>query len=50
MKKNTIVLVLDNGGGTNDISIQKLTCEPHENFLSEEDYLVVEDVNGVVNM
>jgi molecular chaperone DnaK (HSP70) len=36
MKKNTIVLVLDNGGGTNDISIQKLTCEPHENFLSEE--------------
>ena len=29
-------MVLDNGGGTNDISIQKLTCEPHENFLSEE--------------
>ena len=36
MKKNDIVLVLDNGGGTNDISVQKLKCEPNESFLSEE--------------
>ena len=36
MRKNDIVLVLDNGGGTNDISVQKLKCEPNESFLSEE--------------
>jgi len=36
MTKGTVILVLDNGGGTNDISIQKLNCKPDEIFLSEE--------------
>jgi len=34
--KNSIVMVLDCGGGTVDITVHKLTCEPHEQFLCEE--------------
>jgi molecular chaperone DnaK (HSP70) len=36
MIKGTIVLVLDCGGGTVDITVHKLTSDPHENFLCEE--------------
>ena len=36
MTKNTVVLVLDCGGGTVDITVHKLTSEPNETFLSEE--------------
>lgn len=28
--KNSIVMVLDCGGGTVDITVHKLICEPHE--------------------
>jgi len=34
--KNTVVMVLDCGGGTVDITIHKLTCNPEERFLCEE--------------
>ena len=36
MKKNSIVMVLDCGGGTVDITVHKLLCEPHEKFLCQE--------------
>jgi len=36
MKKDTVVMVLDCGGGTVDITIHKLLCEPEEKFLCEE--------------
>lgn len=36
MVKNTVVMVLDCGGGTVDITIHKLTCNPDEKFLCEE--------------
>jgi len=36
MIKGTVVLVLDCGGGTVDITVHKLTSDPHENFLCEE--------------
>lgn len=36
MEKGTSVMVLDCGGGTVDITVHKLTCEPHERFLCEE--------------
>ncbi len=36
MEKNTVVMVLDCGGGTVDITIHKLTCNPDERFLCEE--------------
>lgn len=36
MIKNTVVMVLDCGGGTVDITIHKLTCNPDEKFLCEE--------------
>ncbi len=36
MIKNTVVMVLDCGGGTVDITIHKLTCNPDERFLCEE--------------
>jgi molecular chaperone DnaK (HSP70) len=36
MTKGTVVLVLDCGGGTVDITVHKLTSDPHENFLCEE--------------
>lgn len=36
MTKGTVVLVLDCGGGTVDITVHKLTSEPSENFLCEE--------------
>ena len=36
MAKGTSVMVLDCGGGTVDITVHKLTCEPHERFLCEE--------------
>ena len=36
MVKNTVVMVLDCGGGTVDITIHKLTCNPDERFLCEE--------------
>ncbi len=29
-------MVLDCGGGTVDITVHKLTCEPHERFLCQE--------------
>ena len=36
LEKDNIVMVLDCGGGTVDITVHKLMCEPHENFLCEE--------------
>ncbi|CAG9324336.1 unnamed protein product [Blepharisma stoltei] len=36
MTKNTVVMVLDCGGGTVDITVHKLLCEPEEKFLCEE--------------
>ena len=36
MTKNTVVMVLDCGGGTVDITVHKLTCNPDEKFLCEE--------------
>ncbi len=34
--KNSIIVVLDCGGGTVDITINKMLCEPDEKFLSNE--------------
>jgi molecular chaperone DnaK (HSP70) len=34
--KDTIIMVLDCGGGTIDITVNKLLCDPDEQFLSEE--------------
>ena len=34
--KDTVVLVLDCGGGTVDITVHKLNCDPDENFICEE--------------
>jgi molecular chaperone DnaK (HSP70) len=34
--KESIVMVLDCGGGTVDITVHKLMCEPHEQFVCEE--------------
>jgi molecular chaperone DnaK (HSP70) len=36
MIKDTVVLVLDCGGGTVDITVHKLKSDPEENFLCEE--------------
>lgn len=36
MVKNTVVLVLDCGGGTVDITVHKLTSDPEEKFYCEE--------------
>jgi hypothetical protein len=36
MTKNSVVMVLDCGGGTVDITIHKLLCGPDEKFLCEE--------------
>ena len=36
MTKGTVVMVLDCGGGTVDITVHKLTCNPDEKFLCEE--------------
>lgn len=36
MLKDTVVLVLDCGGGTVDITVHKLTSNPEDNFLCEE--------------
>jgi molecular chaperone DnaK (HSP70) len=36
MIKNTVVLVLDCGGGTVDITVHKLTSDPEEKFFCEE--------------
>ena len=36
MTKGTVVLVLDCGGGTVDITVNKMTSNPNETFLSEE--------------
>ncbi|OMJ71901.1 hypothetical protein SteCoe_29784 [Stentor coeruleus] len=36
MIKNSVVMVLDCGGGTVDITIHKLLCNPDEKFLCEE--------------
>mmetsp|Transcript_18256 Transcript_18256/g.17949 ORF Transcript_18256/g.17949 Transcript_18256/m.17949 type:complete len:474 (+) Transcript_18256:22-1443(+) len=36
LDKDKIVMVLDCGGGTVDITVHKLMCEPEENFLCEE--------------
>jgi molecular chaperone DnaK (HSP70) len=36
MVKGTVVMVLDCGGGTVDITIHKLTCNPDEKFVCEE--------------
>ena len=36
MNKNDIIVVLDCGGGTVDITINKLLCDPDEKFLSNE--------------
>ncbi|EGR31113.1 hypothetical protein IMG5_117560 [Ichthyophthirius multifiliis] len=36
MKKNSVIMVLDCGGGTIDITVHKLLCEVHEKFLCQE--------------
>ena len=34
--KNSVVMVLDCGGGTVDITVHKLKCEPDEQFVCDE--------------
>jgi len=36
MKKNSVIMVLDCGGGTVDITVHKLLCNQNEKFLCEE--------------
>ena len=36
MIKGSVVMVLDCGGGTVDITVHKLKCEPHEQFVCDE--------------
>lgn len=36
MGKHSVVMVLDCGGGTVDITVHKLLCEPQEKFLCNE--------------
>ncbi len=36
MKKDSVVMVLDCGGGTVDITVHKLCCTPEERFLCSE--------------
>ena len=36
MQKGSVVMVLDCGGGTVDITVHKLLCEPSEKFLCNE--------------
>jgi len=36
MKKGSVVMVLDCGGGTVDITVHKLLCDPDEKFLCKE--------------
>jgi molecular chaperone DnaK (HSP70) len=36
MSKGSVVMVLDCGGGTVDITVHKLLCEVHEKFLCSE--------------
>jgi molecular chaperone DnaK (HSP70) len=36
MEKGKVIMVLDCGGGTVDITVHKLTCEPEEQFLCDE--------------
>eukprot|EP01017_Pseudomicrothorax_dubius_P031663 TRINITY_DN4064_c0_g1_i2.p1 TRINITY_DN4064_c0_g1~~TRINITY_DN4064_c0_g1_i2.p1 ORF type:complete len:496 (-),score=121.44 TRINITY_DN4064_c0_g1_i2:162-1649(-) len=36
MEKGSVVMVLDCGGGTVDITVHKLQCEPSERFLCQE--------------
>jgi len=36
MRKGSVVMVLDCGGGTVDITVHKLICEPDEKFLCQE--------------
>ncbi|CAD8162704.1 unnamed protein product [Paramecium octaurelia] len=36
MAKSSVVMVLDCGGGTVDITVHKLLCEPNEKFLCNE--------------
>jgi molecular chaperone DnaK (HSP70) len=36
MKKGDVILVLDCGGGTVDITVHKLLCSPEERFLCKE--------------
>lgn len=36
MTRDTVVMVLDCGGGTVDITIHKLTCDSNQPFLCEE--------------
>ena len=36
MVKDSVVMLLDCGGGTVDITIHKLLCEPEERFLCKE--------------
>jgi len=36
MKKNSVVMVLDCGGGTVDITVHKLKCDPDEQFVCDE--------------
>ena len=50
MVKNSVVMVLDCGGGTVDITVHKLLCEPSEKFLCNELIPSSEVVNGAQNM
>lgn len=36
MVKGSVVMVLDCGGGTVDITVHKLKCEPEEQFVCDE--------------
>lgn len=36
MQKGNVAMVLDCGGGTVDITVHKLLCEPTEKFLCQE--------------
>lgn len=36
MTKGSVIMVLDCGGGTVDITVHKLLCDVHEQFLCQE--------------
>ena len=36
MTKGSVAMLLDCGGGTVDITVHKLLCEVHENFICKE--------------
>jgi len=49
MVKDSVAMVFDCGGGTVDITIHKLSCNPEEDFFVKSYFLHLELVNGDQN-